>query len=320
MLLARVANCLYWIGRYIERAENANRHILIASEFAVELEGITEEIAVQEWQSLIHSMPTQADSAPSTGLTNHDSLRYMNSFLLDQSNPFSVVSSLGRARENARVVSETLTFEVTYSLNEAYRKLSSIKPSQVKDLGRAIELAGNTHNSIMTTLGAIDHTLTRGEAWDYMKFGEAIERTMRGLHVLQTRLPGLERWHNLTDTPLYYASWRSLLRSLAAQENYRFEHGPRFDRDQVVKFLLFHPTVPRSVFYSVRRMIELLDGMPDNSPASKEARRRLGKLASQLEFDQEEITRPSETHRFLAHAIQEQLYVHEAISNPMLQR
>lgn len=320
MLLSRVANSLYWIGRYLERAENANRHIVIASEFAVELEGIDEEIAVQEWRSLVASMPSASRSVPPVDQVPEESdaaLRYMVSFLVDKDNPYSVISSLAKAKENARAVSETVTFEVTYNLNESFRKLSAIKPSSIKDPGVAQEVATNTHNSILTTLGAVEHTLTRDEGWNYMKIGEAIERTQRTLFVLKTRLPNLARWEGDLDNPLYYASWRSLLRSLASQENYRHEHGPRFQPDQVTRFLLFHPGAPRSALCGVRRMVGYLNGMADGGHAAQDARRRLGKLTAQLEFDQEEIMRPKNLLPFLEHATTELYQVHESVSNPL---
>lgn len=321
MLLSRVANSLYWVGRYLERAENANRHVVVASEFAVELEGIKERIAFKEWQSLIASMPSaKTESVPDVKkvpVGSDEALRYMVSFLVDANNPYSVVSSLSKARENARAVSETITSEITTNLNESHRQLSAVKPSSIKDPGIAQDIASKTHTSILTTLGAVEHTLTRGEGWNYMKIGEALERTQRTLFVLKTRLPGLKEWEKDSENPLYYASWRSLLRSLASQENYRLEHGPKFERDRIIRFLLFHPSTPRSVFCGVRRMVGYLHGMSDSGPATQEARKRLGKLAAQLEFEQDEIVAEDAIMPFLEHAISELYQIHDSVSNPM---
>ncbi len=318
MLLSRVANSLYWMGRYIERAENANRHIVVASEFAVELEGIQEEIAHKEWQSLVASMPAAGHVPfPEVQSGSTAALEYMVSFLVDPSNPYSVISSLGKARENARAVSETITFEITYNLNESYRNLSAIKPKSITDPGIAQDVATNTHNSILTTLGAIEHTLSRGEGWNYMKVGEALERTQRTLYVLKTRLPNLAQWDDETDNPLYFASWRSLLRSLASQENYRQEHGPRFVPDQVARFLLFNPIAPRSAACGIRRMVGYLQGMSDSGPATQEARRQLGKLAAKLEFEQDEIMQSGNLVPFIDNALASIYQIHESVSNPM---
>ncbi len=287
MLLSRVANSLYWMGRYLERAENANRHLLVAGEFAVELEGIDEEIALTEWGSLLSSMALPGSE--SEWKSREDALDYMASFLVDLDNPFSVFSSLGKARDNARSVGETITFEITTNLNEAHRRLRRVRRSSLTDLGVARDIAAKTHNSILTTLGAIEHTLTRGEGWDYLKLGEAIERTQRTLFVLKMRLPSLAERAEDADSPLYYASWRSLLRSLASLENYRMEYGPRFHTEAVTRFLLFHPSAPRAVNCGVLRMAGYLRRMSEAVPGIRESRRRLGQLAARLEFDQDEI-------------------------------
>lgn len=317
MLLSRVANSLYWMGRYIERAENANRHIVVASEFAVELQGIQEEIAHKEWQSLVASMPSSGQMPPNIQSGSEEALRYMVSFLVDPENPFSVITSLSKARENARAIGETITFEITYNLNESYRNLNAIKPKSITDPSIAQAIATTTHNSILTTLGAIEHTLTRDEGWNYMKVGEAIERTQRTLFVLKTRLPNLAQWDDETENPLYFASWRSLLRSLASQENYRQEHGPRFVPDQVSRFLLFNPAAPRSVACGIRRMVGYLQGMSDSGPATQEARRQLGKLAAKLEFEQDEIMQPGNLVPFIEEALTSVYQIHESVSNPM---
>jgi len=323
MLLSRVANSIYWIGRYLERAENVNRHVLVASEFAVELEGIFEEIAVREWESLVSSLPrSSTEDAPKgqSEIQPESILRYMVSFLVDKDNSYAVVSSLGRARENARTVAESITVEVTTNLNEAHRRLSSHRPSTIKDLGVAQDIASRTHNSILTTLGAIEHTLTRDEGWNYMKLGEAIERTQRSVLVLRTRLPNLLQWQEDTEDPLYFASWRSVLRTLASLENYRQENGPRFTPNQVVRFLMFHPSTPRSVYCGVRRMIGYLNGMADSGTATRDARRRLGKLAARLEYDQDDIMAGQATLEFMDDVLAELYHVHEAVSNPTKRR
>lgn len=314
MLLSRVANSLYWMGRYLERAENANRHLLVASEFAVELEGISEEIALEEWAALVASMPSASKGIPEGP---DAALEYMGSFLIDKENPYSVLTALGKARDNARSVGETITTEITTNLNESYRRLSSVRRSALADPGRAQELANYTHNSILTTLGAIEHTLTRGEGWNYLKLGEAMERAQRTLYVLKARLPNLARWDQQSETPLYIASWRSLLRSLACLENYRLENGPRFVPDQVTRFLLFHPAMPRSVNCGVRRMSGYINGLSDAGPGIRESRRRLGKLAAQLEFDQDDILKNGSLIPFMDASLVSLYEVHDAISNPM---
>ncbi len=313
MLLSRVANSLYWMGRYLERAENINRHLLVACQFSVELEGISDEVARVEWRSLMESMWTPGAEAVSDD--PDEALRHLVSYLLDKDNPYSVISSLGKTRDNARTVTETLAAEVTYNLNEAYRRLGAVRRDNVSDLGIVQDLLTRTHNSILTTLGAIEHSLTRGEGWNRMKLGEALERTQRTTFVLRSRLPSLMK-HGDDESPLHFASWRSLLRSLASLENFRQEHGPRFLAPNVTGFLLFHPSAPRSVYCGIKRMQGYLHGMPDEGPGIHESRRRLGKLAAQLQFDDVEIMSDEALFPFLDTSLMTLYGVHEAVSNP----
>lgn len=318
MLLSRVANSLYWFGRYLERAENANRHLLVATDFAIELEGIQEKIALAEWKSLVASMPSASlKTSPKIPASPRAAHGYMISYLTDRENPYSVISSLTKARENARAVAETTTSELIYNLNQTYQTLTAIKPDQIADPGAAQEIATATHNSILTTLGAIENTFTRGEGWNYMKFGEAMERTQRTLFVLKTRLPNLAKWEENTDSPLYFASWRSLLRSVASQENYRQQYGPKFVPENVARFLIFHPRTPRSVNCGVLRMQGYMKGMPGDNKSNAEAKRILGKLAAQLEFDQEEIIKPANQVPFLEDSIKSIFHAHDLVSNPL---
>ena len=310
MLLSRVANSVYWLGRYLERAENVNRHLIVAGEFSVELEGLDDEIALAEWASLRQSMPHGAEEYDTV-------LAYLRSHLVDKNNMYSVLTSLGKARDNARSVAETITVEVTTNLNDAYRKLSMISPRSVTDLGVAHELADRTHNSILTTLGAVEHTLTRGESWNYMKLGEAMERTQRTLYVMRARLPGIVKWSEEQTDPLYFASWRSLLLSLGTLENYRQQNGPRFTPEMVTRFLLFDAEAPRAVNCGFKRMVGYVQKMSENGPGVRECRRRLGRMAAQLEFDQPLIMEPNQLMPFIDSALETLYEVHELISGSM---
>ena len=169
MMLTRVANSLYWMGRYIERAENTTRLLNVANEFSLELENLDERRARAEWNCVSAGLPTPVpigdESKPIPELT----LDYFNSYLLDESNPVSVISSLARARENARSIGETLTREVQYNLNEAYSQLAAHRKKGVQSALRASDIAAATHRAILTMLGAIEHTLTRDQGWNYPK-------------------------------------------------------------------------------------------------------------------------------------------------------
>ena len=108
-MLSRVAESLYWIGRYLERAENVNRLLLVTTEVAVEIEGLDDSLAQAQWDELLVAVGSNPDPglmfSPELGLA----LPYLKWLLLDDENPVSVRKSLGLARENARGAREAIT-------------------------------------------------------------------------------------------------------------------------------------------------------------------------------------------------------------------
>jgi len=286
-VLSRVAESLYWIGRYLERAENVTRLLMVTTEVAVEIEGLDDALAQSQWDELLAAVG--ADGGPPLQFSQESGLAlpYVRWLLLDEGNPVSVRKSLAHARENAWTVREALTLEVFLDLNESHRELDRLRDEVPGDLVRALDDVGRTHRAIRTILGAIEHTLSRDEGWNFMKIGEAFERTQRTLWVLGTRLPGLQSLGS-GDLPLFYGLWRALLRSTASLENYRTLHGAHLDPETVLRFLLFEPTAPRSVRCGVLRIGQYLARLPSGTD-SDEARRIVGRLDASLRYDEDEI-------------------------------
>ena len=286
-MLSRVAESLFWIGRYLERAENVNRLLLVTTEIAVEIEGLDEKLAQAQWDELLAAVGsepgTTLEFSPATGLA----LPYVRWLLLDDENPISVRRSLALARENARSAREALTREVFLDLNECHRELDRLSRNIPTDPVQALDEVGRTHRAIRTILGAIEHTLSRDEGWTFMKLGEALERSECTLWILGTRLPRLEELDS-RDLPLLNALWRGLLRSTASLENYRAIHGAGMDPESLIRFLLFEPTAPRSIRCGAMRMARYLDRLPPGGVAD-EARRIVGRLEAQLHYAPEEI-------------------------------
>jgi uncharacterized alpha-E superfamily protein len=276
------------MGRYVERAENVTRMLMVTSEVSVDFEGMDAKLAQAEWDELARALPGSEVSRE--GFTSEDGVGApcIHSFLLSQENPMSVLNSLGRARENARAVREALTREVFLNLNEAYRSLDERRRRPTRDPVATLDAVSDTHRAILTALGAMEHTLTRDQGWTFLKLGEAMERTLRTLEVLRVKLPGLRDTESEVDLPLYYARWRALLRSIASLENFRRVHGASLDARAVVHFLLFDPSTPRSVRCGVIRMKNYLDQLPSGGGMS-EAQRIVGKALATVSYEDDRI-------------------------------
>lgn len=308
LMLSRVAGSLYWMGRYLERAENVSRLLSVTAEDSSDLEGLDEERAREEWEDLRQAIPGWVPP-PFDQDPEQRAIACIGSLLLDRECPVSVRSTLGHARENARAVREALTREVFENLNEAYLDLA--RRRRFRDRVAALDAVGNSHRAILTALGAIEHTLSRDQGWTFMKLGEAMARTLRTLLVLRARLPGLRSAAD-ADLPLYYARWRALLRSVASLENYRRNRGSLVDPDEVVRFLLFDPVAPRAVHCGLARMKNYVDSLPRAETVTAAARIS-GTLLARIRYDDQRIMEKPDLTPFCDEMISEIRGLHEAI-------
>ncbi len=310
-MLSRVANALYWIGRYLERAENVSRLLLVTSEVSVEIEGLDDALAQAQWDELLAAVASPGESQLDFSRESGLALPYFRRLCLDDADPASVRHSLSRARENARTVREALTREVFADLNECHHDLERLSRRRLRDPVIARDEVARIHGDVITVLGSIEHTLSRDQGWTFMKLGEAMERARRTLMVLHAKLPGLASGAERRELPLFYARWRGLLRSAASLENYRARHGGALEPERVIRFLLFEPTAPRSILCGVTRLRSYLDRLPGGAAVS-EADRVLGRLHAALTYDDDRIVK-QDVAGFAAETVSQLGIAHEAI-------
>ena len=313
MILSRVAEGLYWMGRYLERAENTTRLLLVTEELSTEVLGLDERVARGEWRDLRVIFPGFPESEPPfrhlAGLASASLL----GLSIDLENRYSIFHSLKKARDNARSVREALSVEVFINLNETFRELETQTRRQLADPATFRSALQATHRGLMSTVGAIEHTLARDAGWLFLKLGESLERVFRTVVILRTKLPALVAAEPTVDLPLFYSQWRSLLRGLSCLENYRKVFGARLEPIDVLQFLLFDPQTPGSVRYGASLVKEHLDRISSASDVSQPAR-IVGKLAAELSYQGHELIRDGQILSFLDHVLDELGRAHEALS------
>ena len=311
-MLSRVADAIYWMGRYLERAENVTRLLLVTEEFSTETQGLAETVAQTAWKDLLAMLPTAQLTRPVSAFAPL-SLPYLTSFFLDPQNAYSIHFSLRKARENARSVREALTVEAFMSINETFRAVDLYASKGLTDVPGLRDALASTHKGIFSVVGAIDATFTRDEGWHFLKLGESVERTYRASVILQARLPALLASEPRTDVPLFYSQWRSLLRILSSLENYRKVHGARLEPDLVVAFLFFDAQSPRSLragTATIREYLEHIAGGRDLTPAA----RVIGKLYADLSYADASAIRAAEVSAFLAGVVDALIRAHDALT------
>jgi len=310
-MLSRVADALYWMGRYVERAENVTRLLLVTDDFSTEAMGLDESLAHAAWKDLLAIFPA-AQLTRETPPYAPAALPYLLSFFADPRNAYSVSASLRRARENARAVREALTLEVFVVLNETYHALDAWERTPPADGPGLRDALTSTQRGIFSIVGAIGHTLPRDEGWRFLRLGESLERLYRSAAVLRTRLPRLLTPVPAADLSLRQTQWRALLRSLASLEHFRRVHGARLEPDVVVPFLLFERDSPRSLRFgadTVLRYLEAIGGATESNPAA----RIIGRLAAELRYADARMVRQPDFTAFLDHVADEAATIHDAV-------
>src|SRR6202140_3325547 len=277
-MLARVAESIYWMSRYVERAENIARVIEVNLNLMLDLP----VGHAQQWQPLV---ATTGDAEEFAKRYPAPSQRNVIEFLaFDRDHVNSIASCLRAARENARSVREIISSEMWEQLNEFYlRVISAVTDAASRtdpqDLLRSVRRSGHLF------AGVTDATMTHNESWNFCRLGRMLERADKTSRILDVKyfllLPTAA---DVGPTPAD-TRWAAVLRSASAFEMYRKAHG-RIAPDRVVEFLLLEREFPRAIQYCLVRARESVHAI-SGTPAEMfrhPVERLLGELCSELAY------------------------------------
>jgi uncharacterized alpha-E superfamily protein len=249
VLLARYADCIFWLARYVERAENLARILDVNETFSRDSRG------AQNWRSIVQlNSDEERFFAGGREVTGHSVLNF---YVLDADNPTSIVSTLRFARENARTLRPLISTEMWVQLNVFYNHLSTIgsdelTPARLSGLFATIKEACQTHT------GITEGTFFRDQGWYFYQLGRYVERADQTTRLLDIKyhllLPEIADVGSPTDV----SQWNALLRSAAGYHAYRRLHAASTTPARVAGFLLFNQAFPRSVHHCVRETGRLL--------------------------------------------------------------
>jgi uncharacterized alpha-E superfamily protein len=293
IMLSRVADSIYWMSRYVERAENVARFISVNLNLSLDMPGE----AGQQWWPLVVITGDDGPFQKRVGTTTKESVVQFLTY--DSENPNSILSCLQAARENARGVREIISAEMWEHINRFYL--------MVRDGGTIADVLDNPYAFFqpITVLGqqfvgVTDATMTHGEAWHFCQLGRMLERADKTSRILDVKyfilLPKLAD----VGTPYDDIQWLALLRSASALEMYRQRHG-RILPVNVVKFLVLDREFPRAVLHCLTRANESLHAISGTYTGSfcNPAEQRLGQLRAELAYTQAEDVVASGLHEFV---------------------
>ncbi len=312
-MLARAAENIYWLGRYIERAESVARMLQIVEQLSIEIRGLDPKLAVSIWEDLLRIYPGSGMDVPASDEPDAMADAFIRSFLVSSTNPLSVAYSIRSARENARVIRDNLTMESFVLLNEAHLRLNDFARNTTADRMCMRDELSHMRREIFGIWGAIQKTFTRDEGLRFLDMGAVIERAFRTLMLLQVKLPFMFSQPESLDLPIYYARIRADLKTVASLENYRRMHGADLEPKQVARFLLFDHRAPHSVHVCLRQLKRQIDELEYGSPLTNPAR-LLGKLTARMDFEEHEILASNSLDVACRDLADDIIEIHEAIS------
>ena len=252
MLLGRTANGLYWMFRYIERAENMAR--LVDAGLRMALTKTSD--APEEWSSVLASAGAGALFAEKHATYNAASVA---DFLLhDTDNSSSVMSCIEAARSNARMVRTALTREAWESVNEAWmsRRKSLGQPLKEADLPALLD---QIKRETALIRGSVHGTMLRNEIFDFASLGTFIERADNTARILDVKYYVLLPAISYVGTTLDNYQWESILRSVSAHRSYRWVYDADYRPANVADYLILNGRMPRSLSFCYRNIGAHLD-------------------------------------------------------------
>jgi uncharacterized alpha-E superfamily protein len=283
-MLSRVAHSLYWMARYIERAENIARIVDVNLQLLLDRHDLDEKQLAEYWLPIVQST---GDEEAFFKLHPHATGQAVTEFLVFQmENPNSIVQTICQARENARMVRDQLTLELWEELNRLYLLVRSPQAREIwrRSPGEFFQeiKAGSLH-----LIGIINATLVHDEGWWFIQTGQFLERADKTTRILDVRYQTLPARGVPTEINQTTAlEWSAVLRSCSAWDAYRTIHGADVHPRLVAEFLLLNDDFPRSVRFCVselNRAVRRISGVAEGHFCN-EAEKLTGRFLAELQF------------------------------------
>ncbi len=291
-MLSRVADSIYWLNRYIERADNVARFVDVNLNLILDLPvGIT-----QQWEPLVLTTGDLELFQDRYGEATADNVIQFLTF--DQDYPNSILSCLQAARDNARSIRATISSEMWEEVNAFY--LTVKEAAQAGPQTTLPDFFTHVKMSSHRFAGVMDATMSHNEGWHFGQMGRLLERADKTARILDVKYFYLLPSAQSVGTPLDQIQWIALLRSGSAYEMYRkCQH--RITPSSVAEFLILNRQFPRSIHFCLWQAEQCLHQITDTPTGTwcNSAERALGRLCSQLGYLTMEEVIETGLHEFL---------------------
>ncbi|RLT45600.1 MAG: alpha-E domain-containing protein [Chloroflexi bacterium] len=310
-MLSRAADSLYWMSRYLERAENSARLINVHLNTLV---GQSPSAADRHWQRLYDGLRDEAPLDESGQIHVADAYTAIRGLTFDRNNKISLVACISAARENARQIREQLSSEMWEQINRIYLNLNQRSFDQVwSDQPHAF--FRDVENNVCLFQGITASSMTHDEGWHFIQIGSYLERAIATATLVDAHFRIYEK-AKLDPLPTdEYLQWVGLLKSCSAFEAYCRAYTPTLHPAHIADFLLLNPGLPRSLRFCVDRLqtaVQQVAAVTGNR-RSQQLIRLTGRLQAKLRFGQIDEILDDGLHHFLTDVVAQCQQVHGAL-------
>lgn len=278
-MLSRVADSLYWMARYLERAEHTARIVGVQLNLIVDQTKLTPE---DRWKRILESLGIENGDLPGA-----DTGSLTRSLLYDPDFASSIVSSMQNARENCRQVRNQISSEMWEQLNRLYHLVRRHAADRRKSI--PLEFLMAVDEGVHLFHGITDSTMSHNEAWQFIRIGRFLERATNTATLLDVHF----------RYPQEHLEWIALLRSCTAFEAYCRAHTADIRPDWAAEFMLLDDKFPHSVRFSVDRVATALSALIGPGELDERTRRLVGRLQASLQYIQIDEVMAEGIHRKL---------------------
>jgi uncharacterized alpha-E superfamily protein len=275
-MLSRVADSLYWMSRYLERAENTMRQLDVTMSLMLDSGGASAET---HWQRLVASLGNPAGFD-----WNEDPAVNAEKLVFDRNHPASVTFCVDAARENARQIREEISTEQWQRLNRLYHQMHS-PHTETQFRSNISDVLSSVVDAIHLFKGVSDTTMIHGQGWHFIRFGRYLERAYAIATLLEVYQPRL--YHaTREDSGYQYLEQVGLLRCCTAFEAYCQVYTADLTPDRILEFLLLNRDFPHAIRYAVdciRQAIQSIQHTGGRRPPD-ELTAGIGRLHAMLSF------------------------------------
>ncbi len=305
-MLSRVADNLYWMSRYLERAEHAARLLDVNLNLMLDE---SPSSADRRWRRVLAALGNPPNLAWSG-----DAYQVAQILTFDPGNRSSITSCITAARENARQVREEISTEQWQRLNHLFHQVTRHKPNETDDVLPSDFLLA-VIEGVHLIQGVTDSTMSHGEGWHFIRVGRYIERACATATLLD--LYHREFWGPSDQTPegSECLEWIGLLRSCTAFEALCKVYTADFSPDRIIEFLLLNSEFPHSLRYSIDSLQNALEAIHGGGGKRRATQltRLAGRLQASLGFGQISEILSQDVGSYLQGILRQCREIHETI-------